>query len=183
VSFPDLVERPLIAAFDQPHASSNGGAVLLKAADRRLGLTARLAACLHDRGDPTRITHALADVVAQRVFGLACGYADGNDADRLADDPIQKLLLDRDPITGPTLASQPTLLRFENGMGPRALYAIGRELAASVVDQHRQRLRGRARRITIDLDVTDDLTHAAQQRFSLIVPWVMWGHDAGRRSP
>lgn len=163
VRFPDLVSKPLVATFDQPHASADGGAVLLKAVDRRLDLSARLAACLPDPRDPAKVTHPLADVVAQRIFGLACGYADGNDADRLADDPIQKLLLDRDPVTGPSLASQPTLSRFENAVGPRALYAVGRELAATVIDHHRARLHGRCRRITIDLDVTDDPTHGAQQ--------------------
>ena len=56
------------------------------------------------------------------MFGIACGYPDGNDADRLADDPIQKLLLDRDPITGRLLASQPTISRFENGVSRTALY-------------------------------------------------------------
>lgn len=163
VSFPNLFERPLVAAFDQPHASSDGGAVLLKAVDRKLGLTSRLAATLTDARDPARVTHPLADLLAQRVFGLACGYADGNDADRLADDPIQKLLLDRDPIHGHALASQPTLSRFENAMRPRALYTMSRALAATVIDRHRRRLSGRARRITIDLDVTDDPTHGAQQ--------------------
>lgn len=163
VSFLDLFDRPLVAAFDQPHASSDGGAVLLKAIDRKLGLTSRLAATLTDARDAVRVTHTLADLLAQRVFGLACGYADGNDADRLADDPIQKLLLDRDPIHGHALASQPTLSRFENAMRPRALYHMGLELAAAVIDRHRRRLAGRARRITIDLDVTDDPTHGAQQ--------------------
>jgi hypothetical protein len=163
VLFPDLFAKPLVATFDQAHASSDGGAVLLKAADRRLDLTARLAACLTDPRDSARVTHALTDLVAQRVFGIAAGYPDGNDADRLADDPIQKLLLDRHPVHGQALASQPTISRFENGVGPRALYRLGRELAAGVIDRHRQRLRGRARRITIDLDVTDDPTHGAQQ--------------------
>jgi hypothetical protein len=163
VRFPDLFDRPLVVAFDQPHASSDGGAILVKAVDRRLGLTARLASCLSDARDPAKVTHALADLLAQRVFGLACGYADGNDADRLAEDPIQKLLLDRHPITGAALASQPTLSRFENAVGPRALYRVGRELAATVIDHHRVRLRGRARRVTIDLDITDDPTHGAQQ--------------------
>lgn len=163
VLFPDLVAKPLVATFDQAHASSDGGAILLKAADRRLQLTTRLAACLADPRDPARVTHALADMVAQRVFGIACGYPDANDGDRLAEDPIQKLLLGRHPVHGQSLASQPTVSRFENGMGPRALYRLGRELAAGVIDRHRQRLRGRARRVTIDLDVTDDPTHGAQQ--------------------
>ena len=163
VLFDDLVRKPLVATFDQAHASSDGGAVLLRAADQRLQLTSRLARCLSDARDRARVTHPLADLVAQRVFGIACGYPDANDGDRLADDPIQKLLLNRDPVDGQALASQPTVSRFENGVGPRALYRLGRELAASVIDRHRRRLRGRARRITIDLDVTDDPTHGAQQ--------------------
>lgn len=163
VLFPDLVAKPLVATFDQAHASSDGGAVLLRAADQRLRLTTRLARCLTDARDPSRVTHALQELVAQRVFGIACGYPDANDGDRLAHDPIQKLLLDRHPVDGQALASQPTVSRFENGVGARALYRMGRELAAGVIDRHRQRLRGRARRITIDLDVTDDPTHGAQQ--------------------
>jgi hypothetical protein len=163
VLFDDLVAKPLVATFDQAHASSDGGAVLLRAADRRLQLTTRIAACLVEARDPGRVTHALADLVAQRVFGIACGYPDANDGDRLAEDPIQKLLLGRHPLDGQALASQPTVSRFENGVGPRALYLMGRELATTVIERHRRRLRGRARRITIDLDVTDDPTHGAQQ--------------------
>jgi Transposase DDE domain group 1 len=52
--------------------------------------------------------------VAQRVFAIACGYPDGNDGDRLADDPTHKLLLGLDPIDGHRLASQPTISRFEH---------------------------------------------------------------------
>ena len=99
----------------------------------------------------------------QRVFGIACGHPDGNDADHLADDPIHKLLLGRDPVSGAPLASQPTISRFENGARRTVLYRMGRELAACVIERHRRRLHGRARRITIDLDPTDDLTHGAQQ--------------------
>src|SRR3990170_4176281 len=73
-----------------------------------------------------------------------------NDAARLADDVIHKLLLDRDPIAGPALASQPTLSRFENAVGPRELIAMGHVLADTVIVHHRRRLKGRAERITID---------------------------------
>ena len=94
---------------------------------------------------------------------IACGHPDGNDADHLADDPIHKLLLGRDPVSGAPLASQPTISRFENGATRTALYRMGRELAACVIERHRRRLHGRARLVTIDLDPTDDLTHGAQQ--------------------
>jgi hypothetical protein len=163
VLFPDLFDKPLLATFDQPHASSDGGAILLKAADARLGVTAALARCLTDSRTAAKTTHTLHDLVAQRVYGIACGYPDANDADRLAEDPIHKLLLDRDPIDGQALASQPTLSRFENGVSRADLYQAGHALALAVVDRHQRRLHGRARRITIDLDVTDDPTHGAQQ--------------------
>ena len=122
VLFPDLGKKPLVVTFDQAHASSDGGAVLLKAADGALGLTASLATVLSDARAAARVTHAWADVLRQRIFGIACGYPDGNDADGLAEDPIQKLLLDRDPIQGGRLASQPTISRFENALRPRDLY-------------------------------------------------------------
>ena len=163
VLLPDLFDRPLVATFDQQHASSDGGAVLLKAAERRYGLVDGFARCLFDDRQPGKVRHTLEDLVAQRIFGLACGYPDANDADRLGDDPIQKLLLGRDPVVGDSLASQPTISRFENGAASPALYRMGRELATRVIDRHRRRLHGRARRITIDLDPTDDPTHGAQQ--------------------
>ena len=153
----------MIATFDEPHASSDGGAVLLTAAERRYGLIDGFVRCLVDDRQPGKIRHTLRDLLAQRIFGLACGYPDANDADRLADDPIQKLLLGRDPLAGDALASQPTISRFENAIGRQALYEMGHALAMRVVDRHQQRRRGRARRITIDLDPTVDPTHGAQQ--------------------
>ena len=163
VLFPDLFDKPLVATFDQQHASSDGGAVLLKAAERQYGLIDGFAECLVDDRQPGKVRHTLADLLGQRIFGIACGHPDGNDGDRLADDPIHKLLLGRDPITGDALASQPTISRFENDVGSQELYAMGQELAMSVIERHQRRRRGHARRVTIDLDPTDDATHGAQQ--------------------
>ena len=162
VLFPDLFDKPLFAKFNQEQASSDGGAVLLKAAERVYGLVKAFARCLSDKRAPEKIRHTLADLIGQRIFGIACGHPDCNDAEHLADDPIHKLLLGRDPVAGESLASQPTLSRFENAAGRGALYDMGCELAARVVERHRRRL-GRVRCITIDLDPTDDPTHGAQQ--------------------
>jgi hypothetical protein len=162
VLFSELADRPLIATFDRPHASSDGGAILLTAADRHLGLLAALSAAVPDARDPARVTHGVDDLVAQRVYAIACGHPDGNDADRLADDPIHKLLLGRDPIEGGRLASQPTISRFEHTAAPRMLLAMNHALADTVIARHRRRRR-RVRLITIDLDVTEDQTHGAQQ--------------------
>jgi hypothetical protein len=155
--------KPVVARFDQGQASTEGGVVPLKAVDAELRLTERLAACLVDRRDPDKIRHTIQELVRQRVFGLACGYEDGNDAARLADDPLHKLAVGRDPVRGAALASQPTLSRFENAGGPRALYRMSRTMAATVIEHHRRRLQGRAQRITIDLDPTDDPTHGQQE--------------------
>jgi hypothetical protein len=161
--FPDFFAKPVVAQFDQRDGSSDGGAILLEAANRRYRLTQRLAGCLQDQRQASKVEHTLEELLAQRVFGMACGYEDANDAARLAADPVHKMLLGRDPLEGEDLASQATLSRFENSVGPKQLYRMGKALAESVIERHGQRLHGRARRITIDLDPTDDPTHGAQQ--------------------
>lgn len=161
--FEGLSHRPIEVTFDEERGSSDGGALLLKAADKRLGLTPRLAAAVPEWRCGSKVRHELAELIRQRVFAIACGYVDGNDAARLADDPVHKLLVGRDPVTGDALASQPTLSRFENGVDARSLVRMGRQMMDCVVAAHRRRLGRRARTITIDLDQTDDPTHGAQQ--------------------
>jgi len=161
--FPDIFDRPVVAKFDQRQGSSDGGAVLLKAANQRLGLTSALAACLKEERQPGKIWHEIEELLTQRVMGMALGYEDANDAARLAGDPVHKLLLGRDPIDGEDLASQPTLSRFENAPDRKELFRLGEALADCVIERHRKRLHGRARRITIDLDPTDDPTHGQQE--------------------
>src|ERR1700730_8544402 len=161
--FPDIFDRPVVAKFDQRQGSSDGGAILLQAAERRLGLTSALAGCLRDNRQPGKVQHALSELITQRVMGMALGYEDANDAARLASDPIHKLLVGRDPIAGEDLASQPALSRFENAPDRKELLRTTEALADCVIARHRKRLHGRARRITIDLDPTDDPTHGQQQ--------------------
>src|SRR5713226_7205811 len=137
--------KPIVATFDTEHASSDGGAVLLKGIDSQLALTKRLAACLADGRQPGKVQHQTVELFRQRVFGLACGYADCNDAARLADDPIHKLLVERDPLTGPALGSQPTLSRFENAIRRSELFRLADTLADIVIARHRRRLGRRGR--------------------------------------
>jgi hypothetical protein len=163
VVFKDLFGKPVVACFDQPDSSSDGGALLLKACDERLGLSEALTSCLRDARQQSKVAHSFHDLIRQRVFGIACGYEDCNDVARIGDDPVHKMLVDRDPMEGAPLASQATLSRFENALGPKALMRMGTALADTVVSRHRKRLRGRAKRITVELDPTDDPTHGAQQ--------------------
>jgi len=161
--FEGVFRKPLVTEFDQHHASSDGGAVLLKAVDRRLGLIDALAGCVRDARQPGKVVHGLQELIAQRVYGIACGYPDANDTARLGDDPIHKLLLDRDPITGERLASQPTLSRFENAPTRGELLQLGEALFETVLERHAHRLPGKVKHLTVDLDVTADATHGTQQ--------------------
>lgn len=161
--FPGFSGRPILAAFDEPRSTSDAGAVLLKAVDETLGLTAGIADCMYESRRLGSVRHGMSELLRQRVFAVACGYADCNDAARLAHDPMHKLLVGRDPIDGAPLASQPTLSRFENSVGASTLYRMAITLVDRVIEYHRHRLGGRARCITIDLDATVDPTHGAQQ--------------------
>jgi hypothetical protein len=163
VLFPGIFKRSVVAKFDQRQGSSDGGAILLRAADQRLHLTTALAQALQDTRQSKKIKHELRELLTQRVMAIACGYPDTNDAARLSCDPVHKLLVGRDPIQGEELASQPTLSRFENSRDRKQLYRMSTALADCVIERHRRRLQGRARRITLDLDPTDDPTHGAQQ--------------------
>ena len=164
VLFPALVSKPVTVAFDQPDTTSDGGAILLKVVDKKLRLTQALASCIGDAREPGKVTHTLLDMIRQRVYGICCGYSDNNDVARIGADPMHKLLLDRDPVWGEDLASQPTLSRFENDRRVRDLYRMSKELMQTVISRHAKRLPGRkAKLVTIDMDPTDDPVHGQQQ--------------------
>ena len=110
--------------FDGGRLSSDAGLVLLKDIDNQLGLTRALAAVLSDRREARRLHFTPEDLLKQRVFQIAAGYEDANDATTLRDDPIFKLMLDRLPESGAPLASQPTISRFENRVSRTELYRM-----------------------------------------------------------
>ncbi|HVS13651.1 MAG TPA: transposase, partial [Thermoanaerobaculia bacterium] len=81
------------------------------------------------------------ELLRARVIGIACGYEDANDASRLAEDPVFKLIVGRDPAKGARLASQPTLSRFERSAGRKDLVRMGRALTQRVLRRQRRRRR------------------------------------------
>ena len=163
VLFPHLAGKPLVVRMEEEHSSSDGGGVLLRAVDRCLGLTEALAGCLRDPRQSGKIAHTFPELLQQRVFAIALGHPDANDARELAQDPVHKLLVGRDPVHGAPLASQPTLSRFENTVQATDLYRMAEAMADRVIERHRRRLGRRCRRITLDFDPTDDPTHGQQE--------------------
>ncbi len=162
VLFEGLATKPVTVRFEDERTSSDGGAILLKAADRRLGMISAMAEGFTDRRDTSRVKHEIEEILSQRIFGIACGYEDGNDAARLASDPVMKTLAGRDPF-GEDLASQPSISRFERSATRKDLLRMGMGLMETVVHGQRRGREGWSRRITIDLDQTPTPTHGAQQ--------------------
>lgn len=130
--FGSLFSQEIIADFEGSRITSDGGGLLLCEVDRRYYLSERLAACLHDYRVPERITHELSTLLRQRLFAIALGYEDANDAAFLAQDPALKTMVARLPKSGTDLASQPTLFRFENGVRATKLYRIFRDFIGIV---------------------------------------------------
>jgi hypothetical protein len=153
-------EANLLARFDGGQITSDGGLPWVARAEEALGVCAALAACVPEwrRGG---VRHSLEALVRQRVFQIACGYEDQNDADTLRSDPLFKLACGRRPASEPDLASQPTLSRLENAVDRWAV----EQLASALADLY-IRERGRAGapvRVVLDLDGTDDPAHGEQE--------------------
>jgi len=161
VLFEGICRKPVVTEFTAASQSSEGGLPLLAKVDRRLGLTARLAAALHEQRLAERVEHDLLELVRQRVFSIALGYADGNDAACVGRDPLVKLACGRLPGSEGSLASQPTISRFERGRDGRELIGMARALEDVVIEGLARRHK-RARRITLDLDSSEDPTHGQQ---------------------
>lgn len=163
LAFPTLAPTPalpVVADFSGGQLSSDGGLLLLAALDREVGLTEAMAQALTDTRNPDLVTHPLLDLIRQRVYQLASGYEDANDADTLRRDPLFKIATGRAPDSDPDLASQPTLSRLENAVSRRDLFRFSLALLDFFVRQHQGE---RVVRIVLDLDATEDPTHGQQE--------------------
>ena len=162
--FEGIFPKRVVTRFDSEARTSDAGASLLGAIDRKTKLTESLCEELVDRRDPKRIEHSYLELFRQRVFSIALGYPDGNDATRIGHDPMMKLVCGRKPTEDRALSSQPTLSRFENAITGREVVALGRKLEEQVIKRVHRR-NPHARLITVDLDGSVDPTHG-QQPFS-----------------
>jgi hypothetical protein len=159
-AFHALAPLALEAAFDGGRLTSDGGLPWLAAADADIGVCAEIAACVQDWRREARV-HPLAALICQRVYQIACGYEDQNDADTLRHDPLLKLVCGHLPESDAPLASQPTFSRLENAVSARDCYRIA--CALGLIYLRERGAAGIPRRVLFDLDSTDDPTHGAQE--------------------
>jgi DDE family transposase len=155
---PLLPHKSVAVDFAGGDLSSDAGLIPLSLADQAMCLTRRLAEAVADPRDPQRIEHSLQDLFRERIYLIAQGYEDANDANTLREDPLLKLAVGRDPDAAP-LASQSTLSRFENAVGPADLQRLGQVLIAAFLD----RCGPAPQQIVLDLDPFVDECHGAQQ--------------------
>ena len=158
--FPPAAGFTVRADFKGGEVSSDLGALILSAVDQRIHLVDRLTQAIRDSRHPSYITHSLHDLVTQRVFQIASGYEDGNDANALRHDPLFKLAAGRAPLDeGTALAGGATFSRLEGALGARDIY----RLAHALVEQFIAGYAAAPATITLDLDHTDDATYGQQE--------------------
>jgi hypothetical protein len=159
ISLLAICRKKVSVAFDGGLLSSNGGVLVLRDVERRLGLAELLAGCLKDRRDPSRTEHELVEMLRLRMFLIAAGYEDADDCDNLRSDPVFKMAVGRLPESGNALCSQPTMSRLENA--PSKI-EIARMMAA-MVDLFCASWARPPAAITLDIDDTLDRVHGGQQ--------------------
>jgi len=157
--FPAVGRKKVVAAFDGGRMTSDGGVMLLAAAERRLGIAQRLASLIADPRNPLFVTHSVADILRARMLAIACGYEDGDDLDYLRTDPGFKLACGRLPDSGRDLCSQPTVSRWENAPDLRTVI----RMTYAMVDTYCASYRRPPAAVTLDIDDTEDVVHGHQQ--------------------
>jgi DDE family transposase len=168
--FAPVEGRSVVAAFDGGAITSEGGSLLLGAADRAIAMMGRFAACFHDTRRQARIEHEVVTLVAQRVFGIALGYEDLNDHDDLRHDPVMAVLAgklaarreDCAPLAGKSTLNRLELSRLESTRYHKISHnpiAIKRLLVDLFLEAHEPA----PSEIILDLDATDDPVHGNQE--------------------
>jgi Transposase DDE domain group 1 len=155
---PAVKRKKLTVDFYGGNQSSDAGLLLLREAERKLGVCQRIAEAMPDHRDQSRIRHEMVELVTARAFAITCGYKDGNDLNRLRHDPLMKVAVERSPESGDPLASQSTISRLENA--PRKTEAA--RLTGALVDQFCASVRPGKREI-LDIDDTFYTAHGGQQ--------------------
>lgn len=150
---------PVHLTSDAPRTSSDGGALLPRQVDERLGSPHELAVCIPDGRDPTRVVHSRLEQVRQRVYQIALGYEDCDDAHHLRGDPALLVACDKLPGDDTPLSSQPTLSRMENAVDGRCVRDMLHVLEQHYLDSFHEP----PEVVVLDLDGTDDPTHGQRQ--------------------
>jgi hypothetical protein len=148
--------RVIEADFSGGALSSDGGLMLLRQVDRRIGLSKAVAGALHDPRNQDMIVHEMRDLVAQRLYALCCGYEDLNDHAALRSDPLMQTAVGRHDELG----SSPTLCRLEKRATRADVVALNRVL----IDQFIASQSRIPEELILDIDASDIPLHGDQEQ-------------------
>ncbi len=167
-SFASHFSRRVEASFTAGQVSTDGGALLLRQADGKIGLLKRVASCFTDRRSPLLVEHQLVEMLSQRIYGLALGYEDLCDHEQLRHDPLMAVLAGRRRLDAP-LAGKSTLNRLELPGGSKRYHKIDyapEKIDALLCDLFIESHAESPEQIVLDLDATDIPLHGHQpERF------------------
>ena len=152
-------DKKIELSYTGEQISSDGGLLLLREVENQTGLISSISSCITDTRDLRYVDHTITELITQRVFQIAAGYEDCNDCNDLRGDMILKTCAGRLPQTGSDLASQPTMSRLENAVGPRDLIRMGRYLLDAFVFSYTSA----PGVIVIDCDDTNNNTYGQQE--------------------
>jgi hypothetical protein len=152
-------DKKIELSYTGEQISSDGGLLLLREVENQTGLINGISSCITDTRDLRYVDHSITELITQRVFQIAAGYEDCNDCNDLRSDMVFKTCAGRLPQTGRDLASQPTMSRLENAVGPRDLLQMGRYLLDTFVASYASA----PGVIIIDCDDTNNNTYGQQQ--------------------
>ena len=152
-------KKPVEIQFTGENISSDGGLLLLKEVELQVGIIKKLSSCIHDNRHPSYVDHSIEALIKQRVFQIAAGYEDANDCNQLKEDAVLKLCADKMPESSISLASQPTMSRFENQLSRSDLY----KMAVCFADNFIASYADEPSVIILDCDDTDNITHGQQE--------------------
>lgn len=157
--FTGISSKKVEVNFQGGALSSDTGVLLLRKTEREIGILDLIANSITEDRDKRYVKQSIKDMLGQRVYQVACGREDGDDCDHLRDDPSFKMATGRLPQSDPSLASQPTISRFENSISNRELYRI----AEAFVEKFIVSYPTPPKVIVLDFDETVDPVHGQQQ--------------------
>jgi hypothetical protein len=154
-----IADKKIELSYTGEQISSDGGLLLLREVENQTRLIDGVSSCITDTRYLRYVDHSVTELITQRVFQIAAGYEDCNDCNDLRGDMIFKTCAWRLPQTGNDLASQPTMSRLENAIGPRDLIRMGKYLLDDFVSSYTSA----PGVIVIDCDDTNNDTYGGQQ--------------------
>ena len=152
--------KPITANFNGGDISSDGGLLLIKEFDKKIGYIDSISKCIKEYRIPNFIKHQIEQLISQRIYQIIAGYEDAVDCNLLRDDGIIKLVAEKK--LNEKASSQPTMSRLENSVTEEDNERLNEQLTENFIKANKKRIK-RKKEVTLEIDSTDDPAYGEQQ--------------------